>query len=55
VTGDDEPDDGAPAFRTRLVLFAVAFLVVVALVLAAGGEHTATARHFLRQLLRQLF
>jgi len=41
--------------QTRLLLFAVVFLIVAALVFASDGEHQATARHFLRNLLRQLF
>lgn len=39
----------------RIGLFAVVFLAVVAWVSASGGEHASTARHFLRNLLRQLF
>ena len=45
--------------RDRLVLklavFAAVFVAVAALVAAADGEHAATARHFLRNLLRQMF
>ncbi len=39
----------------RVILFAVVFVLVAAWVAASDGEHAATARHFLRSLLRQLF
>jgi hypothetical protein len=39
----------------RIVLFAVAFLIVVVWVAASEGDHASAARHFLRALLRALF
>ena len=39
----------------RVALFVIVLVVVVAWVAASEGEHAATARHFLRGLLRALF
>ena len=41
--------------RTRLLIFAAAFLAAVIWVSASGGENATVARHFLRNLLQHLF
>lgn len=39
----------------RFALFALVLIAALAWASANGGEHAAMVRHFLRNLLRQLF